>query len=159
MPPVRGQAREAVSVAQLPVYKQYTQIPLAPLALFFAFVFIYSLFIIFIFILTTRTGRITITSSTKLRTDGIVTVTDLAQRRLVRTDFLLHQLLSNDERKATVTDVDNIFKGEEDTPVSIGISDQGRFGVYASGEESPTVINRRASTFNKRSGTFHSLTP
>lgn len=150
---------EAVSVAQLPVYKQYTQIPLAPLALFFAFVFIYSLFIIFIFILTTRTGRTTITSSTKLRTDGIVTVTDLAQRRLVRTDFLLHQLLSNDERKSTVTDADKIFKGEEDTPVSIGIHDQGRFGVYASGEESPTVINRRASTFNKRSGTFHSLTP
>lgn len=140
-----------LSAEAVPEPRVLTLIPLIPLAIFFAIVFSYAMFVILLFVMTLRTGRSTVTIAGRLNSANQVTLTNLTQRRLVRTDFLLHQLLSRDERKSTITDADNIFQGEEDMPVIIGTHEtSGVLGIYASAadpEVAPHDVHRR-STMN-----------
>lgn len=145
--------RPAVSVSTNPELKIYSVVPVIPLCLFFAFVLIYVLFILALFFLTMKTGRESVSVPGRLHSQR-TTLTNLTQRRLVRTDFLLHQLLATDDRKSTVTDADNIFRGEEDTPVVIGThSTSGVFGIYIddSSANSPSSMTRAASHLGRKS--------
>ncbi|ORY87681.1 hypothetical protein BCR37DRAFT_375556 [Protomyces lactucae-debilis] len=125
-----------------PEARAYSCIPLAPVAIFFALIFAYSIFVILLFVWSTRTGKQiinimttgTVKGNENPATQETVTMTELAQRRLVRTDFLLYQLLSEDGHKSTKTDADDVMRGE-DSQIAVAELVDGRFGVYASGKD------------------------
>lgn len=178
-------ASDTAQIRELPVAKTYTIVPLAPMAMFFGTVFAYVLLILALFIYAARSGGLAIRHRSRplsarssdddgsperlggggsaadndaaADADAHVSLTELVQCRLVRTDFLLYQLLSPDGTRSTQTDADDVMRRENDTLVVADYVD-GRFGLWATrqdpaGHAEQTLAQRQKSLRKLRSST------